>query len=267
MIWTTPRRFKTNNGLAVSKLGVGPVLILLHGVGLKADAWKPLAELLKIDFNVHAIDLPGHGDSQGLNLDTPRLTDYSDPIVTYIKTLETPVYLAGHSMGAMIALDIAIRFPDLIKSVVALNAIYQRSAEAAHAVQARAASLKDLSQADLNTDATLKRWFGDSPSGEGLEAAQFCKTWLHETSITQYQQAYEIFAHHDGATQNQLSQLNLPALFITGSEEPNSTPTMSHKMAELSPLGIAKIIPGAAHMMPMTHATDVATILTHHFKG
>ena len=155
----------------------------------------------------------------------------------------------------------------LVKGVAALNAIYQRSDTAAQAVQTRAAALKGLSQDDLSTDVTFARWFGDNPSDELFESAQSCRAWLHETPIEAYQQAYEIFAHHDGSSLEHLAQLKIPALFITGSDEPNSTPSMSRDMATAAPRGRAEIIAGAAHMMPMTHAHQVANFLTHHFKG
>jgi len=267
MIWTTRQRFKTDNGLAVSACGEGPPLVLLHGVGLRSGAWCNLCNALSNDFSIQAIDLPGHGDSEDLDINAPKLRDYSNSIATYLKTLQAPVYLAGHSMGAMMALDIATRFPTLITHIAALNAIYSRSEDASKAVQRRAKTLKGVAQNDLNTDVTLARWFGGTPSGALLEAAQSCKTWLHETPITQYHQAYEVFAHHDGPSSAQLSNLKMPALFITGANEPNSTPEMSRRMAELAPKGIATIIGGAAHMMPMTHASEVAIALIDHFKG
>ena len=267
MTWTTPQRFKTDNGLVVLAGGQGPLFVFLHGVGLQSEAWQGICEKLSNDFSIQAIDLPGHGDSEHINISAPRLEDYSNRIAAYLKSLNTPIYLAGHSMGAMIALDIAIRFPKLVKGLAALNAIYQRSSTAARAVQARAAALKGLPQEDLKTDVTLTRWFGDNPSGDRLEAAQSCKRWLHATPITEYQQAYSVFAHHDGPAAAELAQLGIPALFITGSEEPNSTPDMSRQMAEIAPMGTVKIITGAAHMMPMTHAAHVAAALKEHSRG
>jgi len=240
-------------------------MVLLHGVGLRSESWRNLIGLLQGKFSIYAIDLPGHGQSQGLTSETLTLENYSDSIAAYLKSFQTPIYLIGHSMGALIALDIAIRFPTLVKGVAALNTIYQRSDKAAKAVQTRAAALMDLSQNDLNTDVTLTRWFGDSPSGDALIAAQSCKAWLHETPISEYRNAYHIFAHHDGVRPQQLAQLNIPALFITGADEPNSTPQMSRDMAKRALMGTAKIISGAAHMMPMTHAPELANILEEHF--
>lgn len=267
MTWTTPLRFKTDNGLAVSAIGKGPLLVLLHGVGLRSESWRELTEVLSGNFSIQAIDLPGHGESESLGLKSPTLEDYSDTVTAYLETLDHPVFLTGHSMGAMITLDIAIRYPHRIKHIAALNAIHERSEIASDAVKKRADALKGLSQNDLNTDITLARWFGDEPTGALFEAAQSCRKWLHETSISEYQKAYKVFAHHKGLSSSDLAQLNRPALFITGADDPNSTPDMSRQMAELAPMGTSKIIAGAAHMMPMTHAADVAAALIEHSKG
>ena len=46
-------------------------------------------------------------------------------------------------------------------------------------------------------------------------------------------------------------------LFMTGGHEPNSTPAMSRRMASLVSDGMALIVEDAAHMMPMTHPSEV----------
>jgi len=267
MTWTTRPRFKTSSGLAGIRLGEGPPIILLHGVGLRSEAWNAISELLSSSYTIHAVDLPGHGESLDLSTNTLTLDEYANIIASYLTTFDRPVYLAGHSMGAMIALNIANRFQNSVRSVATLNAIYNRSETAPQAVKARAAALKNISQEQLNNQVTLNRWFGDNPSGKNLAAAQKCKDWLHETKIAQYQKAYEVFANQDGPSETQLIDITIPALFMTGSDEPNSTPDMSISMAKTAPMGKAVIIDGAAHMMPMTHPDHVATELKHHFKG
>ncbi|MDX5336166.1 MAG: alpha/beta fold hydrolase, partial [Marinobacter sp.] len=41
----------------------GDTLVLIHGFGANKDNWTRLAKEFKGEFNVYAIDLPGHGDS------------------------------------------------------------------------------------------------------------------------------------------------------------------------------------------------------------
>ena len=74
--------------------------------------------------------------------------------------------------GAMIALDLAVRHPHLVKGVAALNAIYRRSPKAAEAVRRRATELS--ATGDSDPEATLTRWFGDRDTPE----RRACREWL-----------------------------------------------------------------------------------------
>ena len=274
MTWTTPLRYKPSHDLAIYEIGaVKPhdsrakrPIVMLHGVGLCAQAWQGLAHTFPEDRAMIAIDLPGHGRSAPVIASPARLRDYSDRIAEYLQSLPNSVHLIGHSMGASIALDIAARSSKTVQSVTALNAIYRRTIQAAKSVQKRAKALKGIDQDALNTDVTIERWFGNDPQGEALKAAQACSQWIYDTDIRQYQQAYNIFAHYDGPSDAALSALIQPVLFITGADEPNSTPQMSHNMAAITPHGHAEIIKGAAHMLPMTHADQAAAYILHHIN-
>lgn len=195
--------------------------------------------------------MAGHGDSPMLP-STPRLSAY---VAAVAEALTTPVVVIGHSMGAMMALDLAARFPQKVRGVAALNAIYRRSDAAKQAVEARAASLDGVSMAD--PEPTLIRWFGNAPS----PARTACKDWLTHADPAGYRAAYSVFAREDGPSDDALGALNCPALFMTGSKEPNSTPAMSEAMATRAPQGTVITVEGAAHMMPMTHPAPVNAAL------
>ena len=246
MTWTTRPRSKLGDLTAITG-GDGPPVVLIHGVGLRAEAWSGQIEALIKDFRVIAIDLPGHGESETLSRQQ-SLKDY----VTFIgDVLSEPALIVGHSMGAMIALALAVRFPDRVSGICAMNAIYRRDQKAAAAVQARAAMLDGQSVADPSS--TLDRWFGTETSVE----RSACERWLREVDPAGYRAAYAAFAQADAPEDEALRALRMPALFMTGALEPNSTPEMSHAMAALVPRGRAEVVAGAAHMMPMTHVEAV----------
>lgn len=251
MTWTTRLRSRAH-GLALIRAGAGPRLLLVHGVGLRAEAWNAqIADLLD-RFELLAPDLPGHGQSPRLAQAQPSLSDYGAAIAPLI---DRPTVLIGHSMGAMIALDLAVRHSEHIRGVVALNAIFHRAEDARLAVRQRAHALDEVSVADPAP--TLDRWFGTGSSPE--RAA--CENWLKDVDPSGYRDAYRVFASEDGPGDDALRTLDCPALFMTGGREPNSTPAMSKAMAGLAPDGLAMILDTAAHMTPMTHAAEVNTAL------
>ncbi|HSF90622.1 MAG TPA: alpha/beta hydrolase [Paracoccaceae bacterium] len=255
MIWTTRQRSKAGPFAAISQ-GKGPLVLLVHGVGLRAEAWGAQIDVLAQTHRVLAVDMPGHGESPVL-ADDPQLRAFTDAVAA---ALTSPAVVIGHSFGAMIGLDMAARYPEHVTGVVALNAIYRREAAAKTAVQTRADSLDGLTVADPT--ATLARWFGEETSPE----REACREWLSAVNPTGYRDAYRAFAREDGPMDQTLRDLRCPALFITGAREPNSTPEMSRKMAGLVPDGRAEVLEGAAHMMPMTHSAQVNADLTAFLK-
>jgi pimeloyl-ACP methyl ester carboxylesterase len=85
-------------------------LVLLHGAGANAHWWDHLASRLAESFHVVALDFRGHGDS-----DFPeqlRPGAFSDDLEALLEHLAAPeATLAGHSLGAHVALEHAARSP------------------------------------------------------------------------------------------------------------------------------------------------------------
>ncbi|MEL6336684.1 MAG: alpha/beta hydrolase [Pseudomonadota bacterium] len=247
-----PRPRSEIAGLACVTAGPqgGVPVVLLHGVGLRAEAWGAQLEALS-GVRLIAPDMPGHGESAALDA-PPSLAAYTDRLARLVATLATPVVVVGHSMGAMIALDLGLRHPGLCRGVVALSAIYRRSPAAAAGARARAAAL--VAGGGTDPAATLHRWFGDD---QHTPVATACRGWLTEAPRDGYSAAYGVFTAEDGPADDALQGLHCPALFLTGALDPNSTPAMSEAMAARVPGGRAITVPGAAHMVPMTHPQAV----------
>lgn len=235
-----------------------PVILMLHGVGLRAEAWSAQLSAFKhAGFDVLAPDMPGHGDSA-----MHTLSDVAAYTATLAGALrralpDRPLFVMGHSMGAMIAAELPHHLPEQIVGLAALNAIYRREGAAKLAVRQRAAALDGHRLPDPSP--TLARWFGNAATSPHGDAYAACKDWLSGVDPKGYQQAYRCFAQADGPDDTQLVTMPCPALFMTGALEPNSTPAMSRAMAAQCPNGQAIVIENAAHMMPMTHADDVNT--------
>jgi len=89
--------------------GAGSPLVLLHGVGHHWQAWQPVIELLRDEFDVIACDSPGFGHSAPLSRGIePTIPAYADAFEWFLAELglERP-HVAGNSMGGAIALELA----------------------------------------------------------------------------------------------------------------------------------------------------------------
>ncbi len=80
--------------------GDGPPIVFLHGAGLCAMTWKPMAEMLSPKFRVLAVDLRGHGDSDKPPKDQYEWYQVSGDLPNLIDALGLDnVLLVGHSRG------------------------------------------------------------------------------------------------------------------------------------------------------------------------
>lgn len=96
----------------------GPPAVLLHGTGLCAQTWTPIAQALSSRFRVLAIDMRGHGDS-----DKPqgqyRWEQVVGDLPAFIEALELDnVLLVGHSRGGGVAVFGGAQRPERISGVV-----------------------------------------------------------------------------------------------------------------------------------------------------
>ncbi len=267
MISTTLPRYSSTSGIAYYQTGMGRPLVLLHGVGLSAESWASQLASLANDHSIYALDLPGHGHSAGLNGRAPTVAGFADSVAQFAaEVVGAPVLVAGHSLGALVAIDFASRYADRCLGVAALAGVYERSAAASRAVQERAASLRDLANGDVAA-APLLRWFGETPRGIVFDAASLCRRLLQEADRDGYAAGYEAFAKVDGPSPSQLQSLSMPALFLAGQDDPNSTPSMSDEMARRAPSGQALMVAGARHMLQLTHPNIVNDTLRQFFAG
>lgn len=246
MTCRTLPRCRTPSGTAYHEAGAGEPLVLVHGVGLRLEAWGPQIAALSRTHRVIAFDMPGHGDSAPLP-DGSGLERFVDWLAWASAELEIArANVAGHSMGALIAGGLAVTHPDRVLRVALLNGVYRRGPEARAAVLARAAALGRCSH---DISGPLSRWFGSDTASEAYRAT---RDWLAAADPKGYATAYSAFATGDSAYADRLRDVTCPALFLTGTEDANSTPAMAEAMAEAAPRGRARLIAGHGHMLNLT---------------
>ena len=244
-----PLRNFAADGTAYTLVGVSlPTLVFIHGVGMNADVWQPQLEHFNDSYQIVTYDFLGHGKSP-MPSDNPTLNDYVEQLNRLVEHLGLSSFsLAGHSMGALIAVAFALKYPDKVLNLVAINIVYNRTQKEQDRVLQRAKQVIKSSEIG-DTDQTLKRWFAGKNSAKELKKIAKIKQWLAIVSTHGYGHAYRLFALSDKVFVNKLSLLTMPVLYLTGDDDPNSTPTMSKQMAELTPNGEFCSMAGEAHML------------------
>lgn len=234
-----------------------PLLVLLHGVGLALEAWNPQVEHLARDYRVLALDMPGHGGSEELptESDLPEFVSWLAQVLDHLGI--AGISLAGHSMGALIALGLAVERPDLLRRVALLNAVNRRNESARQAVTARA---QQISDGDTDPTAPLSRWF--EPDEHGGMAYQVTAGLLQQARASGYATAYRAFATGDCVYAERLHEVSCPLLALTGDGDANSTAEMAHALAAAVPTGTVVVVKGHRHMLNLT-APDAVNAALH----
>ncbi len=104
-----------------TETGTEPV-VLLHGAGMDRTVWRALQRSLADHGHpVVAPDLPGHGLSAGPA--RASIADLAEWVALLIAGLDVDrIHLVGHSLGSLVAMEAAARYPDRVRSLVMVAA-------------------------------------------------------------------------------------------------------------------------------------------------
>lgn len=113
----------TTNGVRLNYIreGRGEPVLLLHGYLFGADWWRPQLEALRDRFDVIAVDLRGQMESETTD-DGYDLWNQAEDAYGVLEQLDAaPAHCVGLSMGAMIAMRLALRHPEAVRSLVLMD--------------------------------------------------------------------------------------------------------------------------------------------------
>jgi pimeloyl-ACP methyl ester carboxylesterase len=108
-------------GLAHDRRGSGEPLVLVHGLGSRRQAWKPVVELVTAQREVWNVDLPGFGESPPLPPEVEPLPSVIAASVAEFLALRGVVtpHVVGNSLGGWVALELAAIRP--VRSLTLLS--------------------------------------------------------------------------------------------------------------------------------------------------
>ena len=102
--------------IAYQRSGTGPPLVLVHGTTADHTRWVPILPTLEQHFTVYALDRRGRGESG--DAEQYAIEREFEDLVALVNSIEEPVFLLGHSYGALCSLEAARRTTHLKKLVL-----------------------------------------------------------------------------------------------------------------------------------------------------
>lgn len=233
-------------------------LVLLHGVGLDRRMWRRCTQSLSRRHDVRALDLPGHGTAGPAAPDT-TLSEIAQDVADQ---LDGASHIVGFSLGALVAQQVAIDHPGLVRSLVLVSSVAARTPAESTRV------LDRLAMAERNFPATVsaavERWLPAPSHGAEAELAEEIRATLLGNDLLSYLTCYRVFATADQQLWPRLPDITAPTLAITGEHDSGSTPEMAQRLAAAIPHAHAVIVPHVRHLLPLQAPdTLVEHILTH----
>ena len=241
--------------------GGGVPLVLVHGLGDRAESWAPMLKRLKrAGFHVYAPDLLGYGRSP-----KPANSDYS--IATQEKFVADFVQaiglqkpdVGGWSMGGWIALKLALDQPQMVDRVVVYD-----SAGLRVQVPGGADLFHPTNETEMQHLAELLEPHAEPLPGFVLKDALRVfgeKQWVVDRGVQSMESGNDFVADRLGA-------LTEPLLIVWGSDdELLPLATYGREMHTLDPRSELDIVEGCGHLAPKTCASRVAAATADFLKS
>jgi pimeloyl-ACP methyl ester carboxylesterase len=224
-----------------------PVLLLVHGIGSTRAFWDPIVPLLE-GFTCVTVDVPGFGDAPALDepVTVARLAAALDD------ERLGPVVVVGHSLGGMIAQELALLAPDRLRGLVLCNTI-PGVTEGAREFNPVLATLAETEGSAAVADALLPAMLGPMPLENTEPARDRFLADMRAADPVSLAAAFRAVVTFDA--RDRLPSLDVPALVIAGQHEGNDA-----DQQELADLLDARCVflPGTSHLAPVESPTTFA---------
>ena len=217
-------------------------VVLLHCSGSSGAQWRSLVAQLD-GYRVLAPDLmhPGTLAAEAAALG-----------------IEEPVHLVGHSYGGAVVLHIARTCPGLLKTLTLIEP------SAFHLLEDGDALREITAVAD---DARAALAAGDDMGGYG----RFVEYWTGEKRAPVGPQLDKIVRDFDAllgepAALQDVSGIEVPTLLVQGDSTKLPSRTVCARLRTALPNASFRLVPGAGHMLPLTHREHVNDLIAAHLK-
>jgi pimeloyl-ACP methyl ester carboxylesterase len=237
------------NGLEVwtEQVGKGPDVLLIGGLGDTVESWQFQLDGLQDRYRLTAFDNRGAGRT-AMPEDPMSAEAMADDAASLLRALAiTSAHVAGFSMGSAIAQQLALRHPELVRSLV-LTSTYARP------------------DALFRSQLDFWRWLPEAvPSERAFFEAFF--TWVytprahadgsvdqiveealafpHQQSVEAFQAQVDVCRAHD--TVDRLSEIAAPTLVLSGEFDVILPPRFGRSVAAGIPNARFEVMPEEAH--------------------
>jgi pimeloyl-ACP methyl ester carboxylesterase len=224
----------------------GPVMLFLHGMGGDRNNFDPQIDHFAAHYRAVAWDAPGFGRSRPWDdLSFAAMADAGAALLDRVET-DTAI-IVGHSMGGMIALELAARHSDRLRALVLSgtspafgdpNGPWQQQF-----VRESLAPVENGNRLTDHADALIRNVIGSDADPAGVQLAIDS---MARTPHDSYRKVLHNLIEFD--RRDVLPRITVPTLVIAGAEDTKSPPAMLERMAAKIPGARFVSLPRAGHL-------------------
>ncbi|PZP40544.1 MAG: 3-oxoadipate enol-lactonase [Azospirillum brasilense] len=243
----------------------GPWIVLSNSLGCTLEMWDAQVEALRGRYRILRYDTRGHGRSE--TVPGPYSMEMlADDLLGLMDAAGVErTFLAGLSMGGMLAQVAALKAPERFLGLVLADTTSRYGPEVAEfwAGRARTALTEGLEPISRGTPA---RWFTPGFVERHPQIVERYREMLLSNNPVGYAGCCAAIPRID--VTDRLGQLSLPACVIVGEQDPSTTPAHARRIAEALPGAELVILPDAAHLsnveQPEAFGDVLTRFLAHH---
>ncbi|MGW0021716.1 alpha/beta fold hydrolase [Rhodococcus sp. NPDC003382] len=230
----------------VVERGTGPAVLMLHGIGGSADSFAPQLTGLAESLRMIAWDAPGYARSDDpvrpLDLD-----DYADAAADIVRDRcgDAGAHILGMSWGGVLATRLALRHPELVRSLIlgASSVGSGADPDSAENMRARAADLDRSGPADFARRRAPRLLSADAPRHLVDRATAIM---AESVRLPGYGHAAETMAATDHT--GDLEKIDVPTLVLCGDADTVTGISASQVLAGGIPGAVFVTVRGAGHL-------------------
>jgi len=231
-----------------------PALALHCSMG-SSSYWAPIARVLGDSIDLRAFDAPGHGKSaawagEDIHGTLTRLA---------AERIGRPLDLIGHSLGATVALRIAVAAPDAVRTLTLVEPVlFAAAPELPQPTFTQMEALLAENRDEEATRAFIDLW-GEAPFDSLPPSIRKRMT----SQVRMVAEANDVLVHDRAhlLRPGGLEGIDAPVMLIRGSDSPPVIEAIGDALAARLADVARAVVPGAGHMVPITHPEETAGLI------
>jgi pimeloyl-ACP methyl ester carboxylesterase len=243
--------------LSIDSEGSGPPLLLISGFGVDKTSWRRQIDALRGSFTAIAYDPRGIGASRPTPTDALTIAAMAEEALGAAGE-RAPLTVVGASMGAAIAIEVALARPSAVGALVLITPPIAKDARLDAVLRA---SLEfESPQAEGRVRAMLpwflsRRFLAETPKREA--AAQALRAMAARTPLPTLRRHANAFGAWLGTRTGDLPRISVPTLVIAGSEDVLVPGFHAEQVAAAIPGARFEVLEGAGHAVTIECADRV----------